>query len=174
MRKLSRIICVCLILAGLALAVVYWPIEISPLALSNQSGKTAKVIRVIDGDTIILDSGETVRYIGIDAPEIKNNECFAKEAREINQKLLLNKYVQLEQDISQEDAYHRILRYVYLLGEDQNDEEKIFVNKYLVENGYARPFVYPPDIKYKKIFQKAEESARDKKLGLWNLCLGAD
>lgn len=56
-----------------------------------------KVVSVVDGDTIKLDNGQVVRYIGIDTPETvhpsKPVQCFDKEASSKNKELVLNKEV---------------------------------------------------------------------------------
>lgn len=124
------------------------------------------VVRVIDGDTIELASGEKVRYIGIDTPESvdprKPVECFAKQASQKNEDLVLNKVVRLERDISDKDRYGRLLRYVYV-------DDK-FINLNLVSQGYAHSVSFPPDIKNQELFDKAEQMARDRGEGLWSAC----
>ncbi len=128
--------------------------------------ETAVVIKVVDGDTIKLDNGKTVRYIGIDTPEIHNPnkkiECFGQEAAAENTRLLMGKQITLIKDTSETDRYGRILRYVYLDG--------IFINELLVKNGYARAITYPPDTKFEENFKKAEMAAQEQKLGLWGKC----
>lgn len=123
-----------------------------------------KVTKVIDGDTIELESGEKIRYIGINTPEMDNKNsvklCFAKEATSKNKELLEGKEVSLTKDVSETDKYGRLLRYVYI-GE-------IFVNDYLVRQGFAQINTYPPDVKFKKQFQEAEKEARNNNRGLWN------
>jgi len=122
-----------------------------------------RVMNVIDGDTIKLDNGQVVRYIGIDAPETvhpsKPVQCFGKEASEKNTELVEGKEVKLVKDISETDRYGRLLRYVYI--------DNMFVNDYLVRNGYANASSYPPDIKHQDQFKEAEKEARDNKRGLW-------
>ena len=75
-----------------------------------------KVARVIDGDTIELENGERVRYIGMDTPETvhpsKPVQCFGKAASAENSKLVSGKTVRLEKDVSDTDKYGRLLRYV--------------------------------------------------------------
>lgn len=121
------------------------------------------VVKVIDGDTIKLANGERVRYIGIDTPETKHPkkvvQYFGKEAYEANKKLVEGKKVKLEFDVQKRDKYGRLLAYVYV-----ND---IFVNAWLVENGYAYAVTYPPNVKYQKLFLKLQREAREKKRGLW-------
>lgn len=126
----------------------------------------AQVARVIDGDTIVLENGERVRYIGIDAPEVVHPkrpiECFGRESTNRNRQLVEGKMVRLEKDVSERDKYNRLLRYVWS-GED-------FVNLKLVQEGYASVFTYPPDVKYAAEFVKAEREARAAERGLWSTC----
>jgi len=123
-----------------------------------------KVDKVIDGDTIVLENGGVVRYIGINAPETNenNNDCFAQEAFNANKELVEGKEVKLKKDVSEMDKYGRLLRYVWV-----ND---IFVNEYLVRQGYALSAEYPPDIKYAEQFNDFENQAKEENLGLWSLC----
>lgn len=133
----------------------------------NKSGDSrVKVIRVIDGDTIEIEGGERVRYIGIDTPETvdprKSVQCFGVEASNKNTELVGGKMMRLEKDITDRDKYNRLLRYVW-----DND---IFVNLELVKNGFAYSYSYPPDIKYQDLFIKAQQEAVDVRRGLWSSC----
>ena len=122
-----------------------------------------KVKRVIDGDTIELEDGQVVRYIGIDTPETKHPakpvECFGQLAADQNRQLVEGKLVNLEKDISQTDRYGRLLRYVY--------SDSVMINELLVKEGFATVSSYPPDIKYQEIFIQAERDAQLAKKGLW-------
>ncbi len=141
--------------------------EISKVLKSEEESIFAKVTKVIDGDTVVLDSGDNLRYIGIDAPEFSQNKgCFFEESTNKNKELVLGKFVRLEKDVSEKDRYGRILRYVYVDGENG----KIFVNEYLVRNGFAKVSTFPPDIKYQDLFTKLENQAKEKGLGLWGKC----
>jgi len=117
------------------------PMHAAVKSEEEQSEPLYKVIRVIDGDTIELENGEKVRYIGIDTPETVNPntsvECYGQESSNKNKELVEGKLVKLEKDISEIDKYGRLLRYVYV-----ND---VFVNDYLVRQGYANASSYPPD-----------------------------
>lgn len=130
------------------------------------SGELFKVTRIIDGDTIKIEGGQAVRYIGIDTPETvhpqKAVECFGREASAKNKELVEGKSVQLEKDISETDKYGRLLRYVYVDG--------VFVNELLVKEGFAHASSYPPDIKYQDFLNKAQEEARSQNRGLWSGC----
>lgn len=133
--------------------------------------RQARVVEAVDGDTIKLDSGETVRYIGIDTPETVDPRrpvgCFGKEASAENKRLVEGKTVYLVKDISETDKYSRLLRYIYLKLEDGSF---LFVNDYLVRQGFAKASTYPPDVKYTPQFLEAERLAREKNLGLWQKC----
>lgn len=127
------------------------------------TGEKHLVTKVIDGDTIALDNGEVVRYIGIDSPETKHPskpvECYGKEASDRNTQLIGGRKVLLEKDVSEVDKYDRLLRYIWLDG--------VLINEVLVKEGYANSSTYPPDVKYQERFNKAENEARNKGLGLW-------
>lgn len=119
-----------------------------------------KVVRVIDGDTIEIEGGFRVRYIGIDTPEIyPQTEYYGAEAWARNRELVEGKTVRLEKDISDTDRYGRLLRYVYADG--------VFVNGELVRLGYARAISYPPDVKYQELLSQLEEEAKAAGRGLW-------
>lgn len=121
---------------------------------------------VIDGDTILLSNGESVRYLGIDTPEThhptKGLECYGPEATERNRQLVASKQVRLIKDQTDRDRYGRLLRYVYTDG--------TFVNAVLVEDGYAFPSYYPPDTKYYEHLVGLELRAVASGRGLWSAC----
>lgn len=125
-----------------------------------------RVISVLDGDTIIIENGEHVRYIGIDTPETihpsKTVECYGKEASIRNNQLVLNKIVLLEKDIENRDGYGRLLRYVYTLQGS--------INAKLVKEGYAYSYYHPPDLKHYKRYLELEIYANQHKKGLWLYC----
>lgn len=142
--------------------------------IATMAGQMARVVKVVDGDTTEVQLGEGVqklRYIGIDTPETVDPRrpvgCFGKEASEENKRLVLDKEVFLEKDVSETDKYGRLLRFVYL---KQPDGSMLFVNDYLVRHGFARASTYPPDVKYSEQFRQAEVDARAGKRGLWSKC----
>lgn len=120
------------------------------------------VSEVIDGDTVRLETGELVRFIGIDAPEINGGECFAINARTKTSALLLGNEVHLQGDVSDKDKYGRWLRYVWL--------DDIMINEELVREGYAIAKSYPPDTKYQFRLEQAQQEAEQKGAGLWAAC----
>lgn len=123
----------------------------------------AQVTRVIDGDTIkvtVYGKPYTVRYIGIDTPEVyPNEETYGEEAWDKNRELVEGQTVTLEKDSSETDKYGRLLRYVYV--------GDLFVNGELVRLGYAEAVSYPPDVKYQDMLDEMEREARDEGRGMW-------
>jgi len=120
-----------------------------------------RVIRVIDGDTIEIEGGARVRYIGIDTPETYGEaECYGWEATAKNRELVEGKRVRLVKDVSEADRYGRLLRYVYVDG--------VFVNAELVRLGYALAVTYPPDVKYADLFLSLQGEAKEAGRGLWS------
>ena len=142
-----------------------------PVSPTSQNSQPL-VKRVIDGDTIELENGDKIRYIGIDTPETldprKTVQCFGKDATAANKELVEGKPVWLVKDVSDKDKYGRLLRYVYLGDPDQ--ESSMFVNLELVKQGFAHSYTYPPDIKYQDLFLAAETEARENQRGLWADC----
>lgn len=129
-----------------------------------------KVIRVIDGDTIKLENGESLRYIGLDTPEtrIKKGkqfiyapQPFAIEATKLNKKLVENKYVRVEFDVEKTDVYGRLLGYCFV--------GNTFINAKLIEEGFAVTFTIPPNVKYVDTFIALQRAARKAKKGMWGV-----
>ncbi|HJX31087.1 MAG TPA: thermonuclease family protein [Thermodesulfobacteriota bacterium] len=142
--------------------------QIQPLCFNNEVSSEAEVAKVIDGDTIVLDGGEKVRYLGINAPEIRvryGNQWIPKaqicgeEAKTYNQKLVEGKRVRLEYDQKKRDDYNRILAYVW--------DDGVLINGELLRNGLALVDVRSPNRKHQKMFFDFQEEARDFHRGIW-------
>ncbi len=119
----------------------------------DQGGDTAQVTRIIDGDTIDVKladgTTERVRYVGVNTPE-SDQVCYS-EATQANSLFVKNKTVRLVKDSSDRDQYGRLLRYVYV--------GDLFVNKALVEQGYAEAVLYEPDHAHYNEFVGLEKQA---------------
>ena len=124
---------------------------------STSQDQQALVIRVIDGDTIELEDGCRVRYLGIDTPEV--GEDYSTEATTRNKELVENKVVELQRGKRDKDEYDRLLRYVYVDG--------IFVNAELVAQGYAKAYIFDPDERYSQVLVQLEQYAKMRERGLW-------
>lgn len=146
----------------------------STASLETTGLVTAQVVRVVDGDTVevFLDGkNQKLRYIGINTPETvdprRGVQCFGHEASDKNKSLVEGKKVVLTKDISNTDKYDRLLRFVYL---PQSDGKLLFVNDYLVREGYAEAYTYPPDVKFADQFVAAQKEAQSQNKGLWGKC----
>ena len=147
---------------------------------------TGTVVRVIDGDTVVvriksvsgtlprdvrtLRSEETVRYIGVNTPELGHNgqapDCFATRAKAQNEFLTLNKDVTLQLDIEGRDRYSRLLAYVFL-GDISKDE---LVEDRLVNGGFGWVIAIAPNVWHTKRLLELEREAVRKQEGLWAAC----
>ena len=131
----------------------------------HRCGPTVGVVeRVVDGDTIVLESGERIRYLLIDTPEISPPaECWGQEATDTNVALVEGKTIQLDYDVQCNDIYNRLLAYVYVDG--------VEVNTRLVERGHACVLHIEPngDDRVNE-FLTLENAAREAGLGMWSAC----
>jgi endonuclease YncB( thermonuclease family) len=132
--------------------------------------KLFKVVSVIDGDTFDINLRgkiERVRLLAIDTPETKDPrkpvQCFGIEATNKLKSLIGNKFVKLVDDRTQgnRDKYKRLLRYAY--------DRKVFINAEMVKQGFALSYKEYPT-KFLAAFNKYEQQAREKGLGLWSKC----
>ena len=94
-----------------------------------------RVVRIIDGDTFEVFSGETIRLLCIDAPEIDTEE--GKESKDFLENMIYGEVVMLEGNNT--DKYDRRLSFVYLY---YSNVSIISINKEIVDNGYAKIFEY--------------------------------
>jgi endonuclease YncB( thermonuclease family) len=120
--------------------------------------ETATVNFVIDGDTsdvTIAGRDYRIRYLGINTPE-RDEVCY-QEATDAHKALVPpGATVYLVKDVSNTDRFDRLLRYVYLMGQDG----LIFVNELMVADGWAEAVVYPPDDAFYDYFLGLEAAAK--------------
>ena len=171
MRRYRREIT--LLACAISSLVFFFLKDCSPAA--NYDG--VRVKEVTDGDTVILDNGQRVRYLGLDTPETRKHildswvyqpQPFAEEAKEFNKKLVEGKNVKLEFDIERKDNYDRLLAYCFVDG--------VFVNAMLLEEGLAVLYTRTPNVKYVDLLVAAQKKARVDKKGIWqdNLLIKAE
>lgn len=149
----------------------------------------ARVAEVIDTITIKLDTGHLVRYIGVRAPDVKEEvRCFGKEALAANE-ATIGSQVRLEEEPvllrSRDGAW---TRYAWLIqgevdaspmpsgavesvepspiGEDEKD---IFINERILEGGFGFPVV-SEQMKYGERLLSAARFASATSKGLWGRC----
>ncbi|GAB2853750.1 hypothetical protein GCM10027176_65500 [Actinoallomurus bryophytorum] len=126
---------------------------------------TAGVVRVIDGDTLVLRTRgrpARVRLIGVDAPEKwLRHDCFGAEATRALRRLTPpGSAVRATGDAEPRDRYGRRLLYLWT-------PRGVLVNAALVRSGFARAMAVPPDTRYAAVLREAEDAARRARSGLW-------
>ena len=130
----------------------------------SESPQWVHVRWVSDGDTVVLDDGRKIRYLGINTPEINHGsqqaQPFAFVAKRFNRKLVTGHRVRLEFGPKKKDRYGRVLAYLFLA-------DGTFVNRELLARGYG--YFYPTAIPGKRdnILLKTQRMAMAKKIGIW-------
>jgi micrococcal nuclease len=125
---------------------------------------SARVARVIDGDTAVLAGGAHVRFLGIDAPEMERNgrpaDFLAHRSKDYVAGLILGKTVRLEYDRERYDRYGRVLAYLFL-------PDGTLVNAAVVRQGLARVYLHPPNVRHQEELLAAQQAAMAAGRGLW-------
>jgi micrococcal nuclease len=127
------------------------------------------VTEVVDGDTVILDSGLVVRMIGTQAPKLPlGREGYptwpmAPEAKAELEELALNRSVTLGYGGEEVDRYDRALAHVFV----EDGDDAVWAQHYMVENGLARVYSFPDNRACLGQLFAAERQARAERLGIW-------
>lgn len=141
----------------------------APDGSSATTGDRAVVEWVVDGDTLRVRDGVTVRLVQIDAPEL-HTDCYGRPAlRELIDLAPKGTRVTLVRDreLDDRDVHGRLLRYV-LVGERN-------VNVELVERGAASPYYFRNERgEHADELDDAVDEARDARRGYWGACPGAE
>jgi micrococcal nuclease len=123
----------------------------------------ARVLRAVDGDTIIVAGVGAVRYLGIDTPELHHPrrpiERMARRAWRANAGLVEGRRVRLVTDRERRDRYGRLLAYVYI--------GPTMINAELVRRGLARAYPFEPNTRHAALFASLERQARRRHVGQW-------
>lgn len=135
------------------------------------------VVRVIDGDTIVVSIGgteETVRIIGIDTPETKKPgtkvQPFGPEATAHLNAMLNNSQVRLEFDPSQgeRDKYGRMLAHVWTTDNSTDNNPVQLIGYAQLQNGLAKEYTYRTAYRYQDLYRDTEQRAKEQSTGLWS------
>jgi len=150
------------------LAVLAWlargPLKetFSPAPAPGSGWRT--VVRVVDGDTLLLDGDERVRLIGVDTPESVDPrrpvQYFGKEAAAFTRRVAEGRRVRLAYDQERQDRYGRTLAYVFL-------DDGTFLNAEIIRQGYGHAYTRFP-FRYADEFRAYERDARENQRGLWS------
>lgn len=146
--------------------VVAFALVLQGFALSPASSAELSIMKIYDGDTITLNTGEKVRLLQIDTPELAQGECYATQARTALVNLLNSKgalVLRRDPRLEEVDQYGRLLRYIF--------KGKINVSLKMVQTGAAAPYFYRGEKgAYSQSILAAAIQAKKKKIGLWQTC----
>lgn len=123
-----------------------------------------RVAEVLSGDRFKLEGGATVRYASVSAPDplspLKRIEEFARESTEFNRSLVEGKRVRLVWGSRIRDAKGNYVAYVHT-------EDGAFANLRVLEEGYAKLVIDPPNLEHADELRAAASAARRGRKGLW-------
>ena len=155
--------CILLLLA----AVLAWGCGQAP----QLPPQTAKVVKVIDGDTLVLAGGRRLRLLSIDAPEMARKgrpaQFLAHKAKAYLAQLTLGKVVRLEYGQLRYDHYGRLLAHVFLA-------DGTLVEAALLRQGLAHVYIHPPNVRYQEVLLAAQQEALEARRGIWQKALHQD
>jgi micrococcal nuclease len=134
-------------------------------ALGRSAAEVTTVSKVIDGDTIMVAGGRSIRLIGVDAPTPA--QCYGPEASNHLKELLPGGAgIRLEYDLQRLDTAGRTLAYVY------RAEDGLFVNVAQADGGFSREAFAPPNLTHVADLAIAVTEAETEGRGLWGACAG--
>jgi micrococcal nuclease len=132
-------------------------------AAPSSSAEWRTVVRVVDGDTLVLDGGERVRLIGVDTPESVDPrrpvQYFGKDASAFTRRVIEGRRVRLERGWEKRDRHGRTLAYVFR-------DDGLFLNAEIIRQGYGHALTRFPH-PHLEAFRALERQARDSRRGLW-------
>ena len=152
----------------IATSLIAWRVATSRTSATlPPAGVPIRVIRAVDGDTLLLEGNYRIRLLGVNTPETKHPdrpaEPFGEEASRFTQSLVNNRSVTLEFDHERLDTYRRVLAYVYL-------DSGVLLNQRLVQQGMSPAIVtFPIRSDRKRMFETAEREAQRNNAGIWAL-----
>lgn len=140
--------------------------QFKPRSIEDDPNGAVRVVRVVDGDTLLIEGDEKVRLIGVDTPETKHPtkpvEPFGPEASAFTRRFVEGQMVQLKFDKNKRDRYQRLLAYVY--------KGELCLNEELIRAGFSECVTtYPFDTILQRQFKAAEAEAMSDRRGIWSL-----
>ncbi len=125
---------------------------------------SGRVMRVVDGDTLVLDGDRRVRLLDINTPELAHDGAAAqaggRAATEALRNMVLGHEVTVRSGPRAKDKYDRLLGHVFLGNGG-------WVNGTLVRDGYAHVYTFAENALYAPELLAYERAARARKVGIW-------
>ena len=164
---MAKILFICMLLCPCFLGTGFFPRDAVCLAEEDETSPVSyhRVKYVYDGDTVLLDPHQKVRYLGINAPEVDHtreaSSFMARDAWRLNRGKVEGMQVRLEFDSERQDRYGRLLAYVFL----KNGK---MVNALLVRKGLAYVLFHGRNMKYRDLLLGCQREAMEERLGIWS------
>ena len=155
------------ILAGFVL--IPMPSAFAALCATLQEGPSGRVVAVSDGDTLDLDTGVTVRLVGIQAPKLPlgrpNFEAWplGEESRQALVDMVMGETVTLHYGGERRDRNGRALAHLSFAGADG----EVWVQEAMLEAGLARVYSFPDNRSCLAELYAAEGRGRVEGRGMW-------
>ena len=140
----------------------------TPSCAADRVDQNARVSHIYDGDTVRLETGDKIRFIGLNAPELgrdgKADQSLAVEARTALQTLLQehDNRIQLRDGTQHHDKYGRRLAHGFL-------DNGHSIAAALLGQGLATTLVVPPNVWNLQCYAAVERAARQQRRGVWGL-----
>ncbi len=147
----------------LTLPITAWADECAP----RQTGVTATIAAIYDGDTVRLTDGQVLRFIGVNAPEVRHEQTPAEPYADAATAAVYGVMppgtpVTLTYDGERHDHYQRLLAHVFL-------PDGTNLQAWMLRQGYGQLLAISPNLSYLPCYQAAENEARSTGRGLWAL-----
>ena len=165
---MSSTVKVVLIVTSVVLVCLVWPGICT--AMDDCAARDIKarvgVHWVIDGDTVVLDDGRHLRFIGFNAPERAHKDAPAEPFgdaawRALKTRLPAGSTLLLEYDREQHDRHGRLLAHAFL-------PDGTNLQAYMLRRGLGLRLTIPPDLRHQGCYRAAEREARREQLGIWS------
>ena len=137
-------------------------------ALPLRDGVRGTVTAIVDGDTLLLDTGRVVRLVGIQAPHLALGRPgladwpMAAEARAALEDIALGRHVRLRHGGAETDRHGRTLAHVFV-----KDDAEFWVQRAMLACGMARVYSFPDNRAVLQPLFAAEAVARAERVGIW-------
>ena len=140
------------------------PVLFANLEAQAKEKQAVLVQEALTGDTVRLEGGKTLKYIGLQAPPLQSLiplvRQYGSAALEFNKKMVEGKKVMVEWGSQIRDDQRNLLGYVFL-------EDGTFVNQEILKTGHAKVKIIPPNLRYAAAFRRLELEARRNRSGIW-------
>ncbi len=131
------------------------------------AAETATAVMVVDGDTLVLDTGTEVRLVGLQAPKLPLGRKgfkmwpLAPEAKAALERIALNRTLRLHYGGRRTDRHRRLLAHL------EDVETGRWIQGHLLADGMARVYTFKDNRAVAAAMLALERRARAARRGIW-------